>query len=91
MTDGILRHSVRIFGTCSLVVCLYQVVYGRLMDAKTWPLFGLYILRFIHYQKVFIPALIVVATHIFIAVPYRIGRLVNLGLFLALHLSATKH
>ena len=40
-----------------LVVCLYGVVYGRLMDAKTWPLFGLYILRFIHYQKVFIPAL----------------------------------
>ena len=41
-----------------LVVCLYGVVYGRLMDAKTWPLFGLYKLRFIHYQKVFIPALI---------------------------------
>ena len=40
-----------------LVVCLYGVVYGRLMDAKTWPLFGLYILRFIHYKKVFIPAL----------------------------------
>ena len=40
-----------------LVVCLYGVVYGRLMDAKTWPLFGLYKLRFIHYQKVFIPAL----------------------------------
>jgi len=37
-----------------LVVCLYGVVYGRLMDAKTWPLFGLYILRFIHFQKVFL-------------------------------------
>ena len=43
-----------------LVVCLYQVVYGRLMDAKTRPLFGLYRLRFIHYQKVFIPALMMV-------------------------------
>ena len=38
-------------------VFLYQVGYGRLMDAKTWPLIGLYILRFIHFQKVFIPAL----------------------------------
>ena len=32
-----------------LVVCLYQVVYGRLMDAKTRPLFGLYRLRFVFY------------------------------------------
>ena len=39
------------------VVCLYKVVYGRLMDVKTWPLFSLYILRFIYFQKVFIPAL----------------------------------
>ena len=47
------------------VVCLYKVhvVYGRLMDAKTWPLFSLYILRFIYFQKVFIPALRLVQGH----------------------------
>ena len=55
------RRKSMIYVLCLCVLCLYQVVYGRLMDVKAWPLFSLYVLRFIYFQKVFfIPALSVV-------------------------------
>ena len=36
------------------------------MDVKTWPLFSLYVLRFIYFQKVFIPALIPYSAYLYV-------------------------